>query len=255
MRLPLPVHLVGLVLALCAGAGLPGSAQGIGPGDAACATVRDDVARLACYDGAVDPRRSGDAGSRWRLYDRDDGTTLALAADGPRRTFDPPALLLARCSTSGLRLRIRWSGPLGDDPGPAPGEAKTVMLRFGTQPALARRWRLSADRHDLIATDADADLLDRMIRVDRLVARTLPLGGRVMAAVFDLRGLRRSLDGLPRNCLPRAADRGWPDPILQAPSASGTAPWIEDDPKAMPDLAAAGPATETLAAFDAPPVP
>jgi type VI secretion system protein VasI len=191
---------------------------------AACATITDKTARLACFDGVAKqvtlavsqtpapsqkstPPESDDhppavsqpdgSPGKWRTEKStnvlDDSTTvvLLLTADQGASKFGDKITLVARCQSNKTETYIRWGEYIA--------EAPSVVTRVDSGNALPRYWDVSADNKSTFHRNP-IDFLKSLLGSERLVAQMAPYNENPRTAVFDTKGLDAAIYPLRVAC-------------------------------------------------------
>lgn len=170
-----------------------------------CASIPDDVDRLACYDRAW--RAEGEGAPTWRVWQTvsplDGAATLraSLAAQAPvADRFDRlvrPSLNLA-CRAGALAVWVHFGGAYMD---PRAGGSRMTYRLDDSQPQ-TREFQLARDRRGLGAfTDRGARLfLAELDGARTLAVEATPFRTPTVTAVFDLRDLAEPLAQVRAAC-------------------------------------------------------
>lgn len=176
------------------------SAQGLDM--AACAKVKNETARLNCFDALAskqvdsssstansNPLTLDDAvgSGKWLVEESVDPLNdepkfiAALQADEGGAGYQKPTLLV-RCTRKSAEVYIDWNEYLSDN--------TSVTIRFGLGERDTSKW--------IPSTDESATFLERArnewffgsaMQVDRVVAQVTPYRSGPVTAVFDVRGM------------------------------------------------------------------
>lgn len=200
-----------LLLLLLATTG-QGCAQqsGIKPKLLSCATIKNDIARLQCFDnltaslggGAANNSAglpSADKVGEWQIRNEtnpiDDSrkVTLILPADKGTNSSGSPVALVLRCSSNKTTAYIVWNDYLSADD-------LTVTSRIGSSPPDHRPWDVSTDNSSTFYPGNVPAFIKQLLTADRFVAQATPYEESPITAVFDLTGLSKAVVPLRKAC-------------------------------------------------------
>ncbi len=107
---------------------------------------------------------------------------LALKADAGEGPYGAPVVLVLRYQSKRTEAYISWKAYLG-------GEDPVVTARWGTDLPEQKTWSKSTDSTATFYAPA-IDFIQKLINVDRFVAKVTPYNENPITAIFDARGLR-----------------------------------------------------------------
>lgn len=170
----------------------------------ACAAVKGELMRLACYDKlakkrgvAVESAQKAGAGS-WEVQTEtnpmDDSTIIVMAlpaTQGKSRYGKTPTLIL-RCKSGDLVAYIQWFDYLGS--------TARVTHRIGKTEPRTMTWGMSTDSQATFYPGAAKGFIDEVAATDTLVAEITPYSESPVTAVFKVEGLKKLLPDLKEHC-------------------------------------------------------
>ncbi|SIN82745.1 type VI secretion system-associated protein TagO [Vannielia litorea] len=174
---------------------------------ARCVSIKNEVARLNCYDAAAssfaDVDREGrpveiptkptvaDGTGKWNYQSSSDPLTdeavftAYVTSDYPSAGRDP--ILFVRCKSNSIDAYIAWNEYLSDN--------TTVTVRFGDDEPETSNWASAVDETATFVPGGRLQaFLTRMMTVDKLTARIQPYREGPVTAVFDLTGMKTVFD-------------------------------------------------------------
>ena|GEM_PF-4919104 len=175
-----------------------------------CSKVEPALKRLECYDALASAAKAdaGGAGKaavrntvtgKWKVEaarntaDDTKTVTMILGSELGKTNWGEPIIFVLRCKSGVPSAYISWNEYLSD----APVE---VALRIGAGEAQTRKWSLSTDSKASFYPGKFHELAAALLKSDMMTATTVPLSGKPLAAIFDLRGLTRAMAPLRDAC-------------------------------------------------------
>lgn len=169
-----------------------------------CAQIRIAARRLRCYDSLAakpSPARSASVHGRgmWMVTDTTDPLNdsreviLYLDATSGRSVYGQPVNLVLRCRDGDTEVYVNWNSYISEDDG-------VVTMRVGTDSAEVDTWSVSTNNEATFYHGDPAQLIQRLIKANRLVVQTTPYQENPITAIFDLQGLASSVKPLRDAC-------------------------------------------------------
>lgn len=196
---------IALLLALSmVAAGSPASASTVAERLQECAKIRDDAARLACFDRLAANLALPAKPAEWstvrawtvsrQVNPLDDSVTIAamLAAQETGAWVQSPVTLVIRCQSGAIEAYINWGVDLG--------RAATVVWRAGAGRATSEQWAVSTDGLSTFCPSNEEALAGQIMRADRFVAQVTPPGATPITAVFTLDGVEDAVGAVLAAC-------------------------------------------------------
>lgn len=175
---------------------------------AKCASIEDDVSRIACFDdlaeklGVNKPIIKTTVGSgKWEMRQEqsqiDDSTNICIALVAENivhsgyKTVQP--VLYLRCAENKTTVFISWDLFLGSDD-------TDVLTRFDKQKAITKSWLVSTDHTAIFVRGGDIAFIKEIMKHDKLLVQLTPYGENPIMTTFDIRGLSETIAPLQKAC-------------------------------------------------------
>lgn len=173
-----------------------------------CAKMESDESRLACYDllsqqysekisDSVAERAGFQTGAgKWLISINSnpiDDSKVAMAmllAESGKSKFGRPVTLAVRCKGKNVDLIINWGHYISGGP---------VRTRIDKSPAKNESWEYSNNNISVIAR-SPIKLIEKMLDANSFIAQVEPYYSNSITAVFDIEGMRESIDKIRGHC-------------------------------------------------------
>lgn len=163
-----------------------------------CAAISSGKQRLACYDGHLRSKVSGErVAGKWRVSTNtnpiDDSKTVTaiVDADSGVNEYGKKPSLVVRCKSGKPELYVTWDQYLGSE--------ANVLTRVGDNPAFNMPWNLSTDSKATFHPSAVGLLWD-IENEKRLVFQVVPYSSNPITAIFNVAGSLEALQPLREAC-------------------------------------------------------
>ena len=165
----------------------------------ACKKLKDDTARLACYDGLTSPylevASKGRIGS-WRIKSTknpmDDSKTVIASSIATSSNPKNPVALIIRCESFNSSVFINWNEYVGN-------EDPIIKYRIGSRVATSDLWGLSTNGEATFARDSRA-FLDSIVGEAKFAAQITPHRGNTITHTFDISGVEEIIEKYGNFC-------------------------------------------------------
>lgn len=188
--------------------GIASAQPDAGQGLLTCSAIRDDTARLTCYDGLANDAAppTVTAGNNWYVSTDtnpvDDSTTVFFATEAiegsTTSTFGDSYILKLRCQSGELDAWVTWNDYLGL-------ETAQVTYRVGTASAVTDTWYISTDNQSTffsVNQNPTRAFIEKLSVSDnsRFIAQVTPYSENTATGVFNVSGLSNMLPQLYEHC-------------------------------------------------------
>ena len=166
-----------------------------------CATLKSDLARLACYDELakkslsvnnekLETTNEMDVGA-WRAGEDinpiDDTKTFTaiLNAKSGKSKWGEKVYLVLRYKSEKSEVYINWGSYLGSE--------AFVLTRIGIEKAKTTQWSLSSNSKATFYRGKSIDLIKKLQQNDKVVFQVTPYGDNPITAIFEIKGLSATI--------------------------------------------------------------
>lgn len=184
------------------------TAKGFNSEFSECSNISENLERLECFDKVTERYdlklreksiEERDYSSEWissiKLDPINDSKiiTLSLLANSQMGSDDSkPLSLNIRCTNFETEAFIKWGTYVGIEP--------NVTLRIGSEKAVTREWLISTDGTATFYPRRVVNLIKRIMKENRLVARITPYMENPLVGVFNVTGLSKVIQPLRDTC-------------------------------------------------------